>query len=77
MPNSETRCGLCDASAHEADQLVQLGKMGYICLCCLEQVASAVLPMPVLAAGAPPARRVDQLTPATDGKVLTMPIKPC
>lgn len=77
MPTHETRCGLCDVSAHETDQLVQLGKMGYICLCCLEQVASAALPMPAFAPGAPPARRVDRLTPATDAKVLTMPLKPC
>jgi hypothetical protein len=39
-------CGLCGASAREVDRLVQLGQMGHICLCCLEQVAVEVLPQP-------------------------------
>lgn len=76
MQNHKPHCGLCDVSAHETDQLVKLGNMGYICLCCLEQVACAVLPMPVLAPGSPPARFVAHLTPATDANILTLPLRP-
>ncbi|RQR65493.1 hypothetical protein DIE18_03325 [Burkholderia sp. Bp9125] len=46
MPEQGPVCGLCGASASEVDRLVQLGQMGHICLCCLEQVAAEVLPQP-------------------------------
>ncbi|WP_126223392.1 hypothetical protein [Burkholderia ambifaria] len=46
MPEQGPVCGLCGASAGEVDRLVQLGQMGHICLCCLEQVAAEVLPQP-------------------------------
>lgn len=46
MPDQGPVCGLCGAGAAEVDRLVQLGQMGHICLCCLEQVAAEVLPHP-------------------------------
>ena len=58
MPDQGPVCGLCGAGAAEVDRLVQLGQMGHICLCCLEQVAAEVLPHP--GAGAPRAH----VTPA-------------
>lgn len=63
-------CGLCSCTAHEVDQLVQLGQMGFICLSCLEQVANAALPLMALAtqkreAPQPPENNIVYLRPRT------------
>jgi hypothetical protein len=47
--NTPPQCGLCGATACEVDGLVQLGQMGHLCLCCLEQLAIEKLPGSVTA----------------------------
>lgn len=74
MSKIEAKCGLCDIRAHETDRLVQLGSMGYICLCCLEQVAHNALPDSFAVSG-PPARRVESLPPQTSASVAALPLR--
>lgn len=62
-------CGICGAGPEQTDQLVHLGKMGYICLPCLDHVASAALPWAALL----PRHQPSPVTPK-GGQVVPFPL---